>query len=804
MSSRRVCRCSAFLLLGILSVIEPLTVFLTLGLIIYYVLQMRKLKNARRYRIFALAVWALFWSLGAIRCYIVSCEWSALPDISDTKKNISVSGKVYRFEDMSDTNKKSRLYLKDCKLTLSGSRVYSIKNILVYSDNKLITEIGIEQNNSYNILLKELEVRGKVMPMTEPTNEGQFDEEKYYKSVGICYKLLADNIKAVNEYSTSRKKHNMRNISNNAYIKFVRYLAKLRMYISKVYEKSVGAGRAQILQNIVLGEKYRLDDETKELYRQGGISHLLSISGLHISIIGCGIFRLLRKKRISYIFSMIISAIFIMSFGIMTGAGISTVRAIFMFLIYLSAQVLGESYDLLTAMSVVLIVMLIHEPYIVNNSGFQLSFMAVVAVGICFQRMSIDPGEEDDRSSHNKILQKVRTSILLCLSIQFLTLPITLFQYGEAPLLTIPINIMTLPLAPILLFDGILGGTAGLISISFSRVILIPAKIILSYYDMLLRSLKACSINMLITGRPGMHVASIYFAIVILVIVLLKYQKHIKKAKILIVISIGFLLVNFHGKAFEVDILDVGQGDGIYISCGKGKNVFIDGGSSDIDDVGRYRILPFLKAKGIKHIDAWFVSHTDSDHISGLLEVLESGYKVQQIFLARERVEGVNEEKIIQSAIRNKTRILNITAGQSVKLGDTKLKCIFPGKEILSDDINDASMVLLVENKKFKGLFGGDISQESEKKLIDSACLEKVTFFKADHHGSATSNSAPFLEAISPDITVASAGRDNCYGHPATEAVARIHESGSKFLCTSDRGRIKLYLKHGKICVEGY
>ena len=134
--------------------------------------------------------------------------------------------------------------------------------------------------------------------------------------------------------------------------------------------------------------------------------------------------------------------------------------------------------------------------------------------------------------------------------------------------------------------------------------------------------------------------------------------------------------------------------------------------------------------------------------------------------------------------------------------GTTEVRCLFPDAEVPSTDLNDRSLVLLVKDRSFSALFSGDIPTESEERLLAKQCVGPVFFYKAAHHGSKGSNSEEFLQALSPKITIASAGKENRYGHPAKEAVERIESSGSRFYCTIQTGQWKLYRgKDGKMRV---
>lgn len=255
-------------------------------------------------------------------------------------------------------------------------------------------------------------------------------------------------------------------------------------------------------------------------------------------------------------------------------------------------------------------------------------------------------------------------------------------------------------------------------------------------------------------------------------------------------IIICFFIILYQPKhTFEITFLDVGQGDGIYICDGENRNFFIDGGSTDVKQLGEQRILPFLKSNGIKRIDYWFVTHADTDHISGVLEVLESGYNVSYLVLPKAIPKDENYETLVNFAKRSHTDILYMEAGNYIKTKSLTFECLYP-ENIELNNRNDSSLVLELEKDTFRAIFTGDISVDVEKQLLEKGCLEEVSLYKAAHHGSKTASSIEFLQKISPEITVISCGENNFYGHPHKETLERLESVGSSVWNTAECGQI--------------
>lgn len=279
----------------------------------------------------------------------------------------------------------------------------------------------------------------------------------------------------------------------------------------------------------------------------------------------------------------------------------------------------------------------------------------------------------------------------------------------------------------------------------------------------------------------------------------------LNKQKITVIITclLCMLLLFSHvPKQAEVTVLDVGQGDGIYIHTSDGADVFIDGGSNDVKQVGTYRILPFLKAQGVAGIDYWFVSHLDQDHISGLIEAIESGYRIGQVVLAQGVVRDEAYEELTEALANRQIAIQYLDKGAVLRGRTASFTCLAPGLDAVAGERNADSLVLLYEECGFTGFFSGDIPTEEEEKLAAEGKLPAVSFYKAAHHGSKYSNSEKLLSRLQPRVSVVSCSEKNKYGHPGEEAVTHMEESSGLVCYTMKAGQVRVCW--GKRGVEVY
>ena len=677
------------------------------------------------------------------------------------QERISVQGNIYWKE-----RKQEQIiyYLNDAGIRKEGY-VYPCGRIQVYSSK-----------DSYQIG-SCIQADGRYEAFQLPRNEGNFNEEQYYYSKKIGLRIKANQIIPLDK---SRQNYKI-------------WLLKVRRQMEQVFQSCMPEREGGILANMVLGSRELADREVKDLYQRAGISHVLAVSGLHVSIFGMGLYRILQRIYCPLLLAAVISAGVVYSFGVLTGMELSAMRAVIMFLLMMTARVTGYTYDTITALGVSAIIQLWENPFALEHAGFLFSYTAVLGAVVVTKILRTFP----EKKWKKWILDTVSTSFC----IQIVTLPISLFFYYEASVYNILVNGCVLPFMELLLFMGAIGGVAGIFHLGAGNIFLKIPVWILKGCEGVCQFFVGLPGNNLITGKPELEKIILYY--VVLAILLYTISRTGRKRYFLGWGVLTFILCTGNQqKGAEVSFLDVGQGDGIFLQSEQGSGFFIDGGSTNVGKVGTYRILPFLKYRGIQEIEIWFVSHTDADHISGLLEVLEKGYPVRNIVFAEGMVKDEAWEELIKLAECRNSMIHYLKAGEKIEMENTEFTVLYPWEG--GNDKNETSMVLLTEWNGIRGLFTGDIGEAQERKLIQDgrfqAYMKKgVAFYKGAHHGSKLSNSQRLMEMVSPRITVISCGANNQYGHPGKDAVERIEHAGSQIFYTMKSGQIKIRYEDGKL-----
>lgn len=721
------------------------------------------------------------------------------------------------------------LILKDC-VTEKGDR---LGHISLSSDREL--PIGAQVIFSAD----QAEIR-------QQRNDGGFDEKTYLRSKGIFIKLKNPDFEeaAVPAFSPGE------------------WLYRLRSRLSSFYLANLPGEEGGVLSAMALGDRAGMDTEVKDLFSAAGIAHLLAVSGLHISLVAMSLYKLLRKCRLSFAISFAGAVPGALFYALLTGFSVSGERALIMFTIYLFSQVAGEAYDMLTSLSVALLIILLKNPYAVYDTGFIFSFGAVFVVA-AFAGPVTNAYDQLLRYRHRTIhgwepsaLERFSSALFSSAVVCFGTIPLVASFYYIIPTCQILLNALLIPLMSILLPTALLAGIFSL------PLLLFPAHIIIYLYEWTAALSLKLPLARIVTGKPSLLRMALYYSCYyILIRLLLKFFQRLIAAENLadtrtavrklrrrylpLALVLAALLLfdirKIPARQFSFTMVDVGQGDGLYLSTPSGTQIFIDGGSSDENNLGKYTILPFLRSRGIDSIDYWFISHTDADHLNGACEAMEDGFRVKHLVFAEGVVKNENFEKLFRAAQGCGAGILYMKQGDVLADGKGKsllsLTCLYAGdQELYPDDTNANCLALWLKYQDLSMPLWGDLGEEQEGLILEEAWAQKVidgemdtqavkasasdtagtgrqassipsaqghiVCLKCNHHGSKGSNSEEFLDALHPSLALASAGKGNSYGHPNKETKERLSERDIPLYCTIECGEIDLTIEKGALQVR--
>jgi competence protein ComEC len=273
-----------------------------------------------------------------------------------------------------------------------------------------------------------------------------------------------------------------------------------------------------------------------------------------------------------------------------------------------------------------------------------------------------------------------------------------------------------------------------------------------------------------------------------------KKQSHSKPCYSLrmVILMLGFFgsLFWFHyvsNKGLEVTCLDVGQGDAIVCELPDKTVLCIDGGSSSTSHVGTQIIEPYLLSHGIDRVNHWVITHPDSDHYSGILQLLQAGYSVEHLWMAN----VFREDELVQILESFRT-VEWMDANDTLQGNSFKWEVLSPSKtEGSSMSGNDLSVVLLLTVGDTRILFTGDMGFAGESQVIEALQGRQIDILKVAHHGSKNATSEEFLQNTRPKIALLSCGRNNRYGHPHAELLERLEKINAKILRTDKQGMLQ-------------
>ncbi len=735
-------------------------------------------------------------------------------------QTVIVQGRIYQKEVKTQGGQdKTVVYLKQVSFAeAKPPDIEDAENILCY------LEEGVpEPEIGSRVILK-----GTLKNFQQPTNPGQFNAPFYYQILRISFRLDQAEIQ----------------VKSDKFYKIAEGLYQLRRKAGSKMDVLLPEQEASVMKTMLLGEKGILDEEIKGLYQRNGIAHILAISGLHISMIGMGLYQLLRKAGLKIKPGAVLASVVILLYGMMTGFAVSAIRAIIMFLLQMLAQILGRTYDRITALAIAAVLVLVEQPLYLFHSGFQFSFLCVLGISMILP-----------------VLGNVRKGrkLLEGIALMAVTLPVYLGVFYQIPVYSMFLNFIVLPMMSILMGAGIVMTLVAFLwtGLGIPAAWLVTG--ILMVYEKLALFTEQLPHHYWTPGCPAKWQLAVYVAVLIVIAgwgrtkrKAVLYQKDcihrrgscwkgivqedlpchggkwISKYGIPVGICWGLILLGAviltwrFRPELQVTFLDVGQGDCIFLQTEDGTSYLTDGGSSSVSKVGKYRMIPFLKYKGASQLKAVFVSHADSDHCNGIAELLGQaeleGIRVENLVLPDLSDECRSEgyEELVDLAGQNGIAVQYLHEGQQFQDSELFFQCLHPSKGYQAEDLNETSMVLLVTYREFSMLLTGDVQGAGEEHLTQELKVWKepeltehaeteLTILKVAHHGSKNSTSEEFLKAANPKLAIISCGEGNRYGHPHEETLERLEKADVPWFCTKDYGAITVTVDgKSRVKVRGY
>lgn len=558
-------------------------------------------------------------------------------------------------------------------------------------------------------------------------------------------------------------------------------LIHLRFDGLKKIEREFPSSTVGVTQALLFGETGMIAEDTMKAFRELGVVHLLAISGLHVGLIFAILYYYLLRIGVTKESVTWISIVFLLCYIVLTGASPSVMRAAAMLIVILLSRKVASKLSTIDSLSLVFVVFVLYDPYFVFNVGFQLSFL--VSFSLVVSSASI-------LNTSSSIAQLVKVTLVAQLS----SLPIIIYHFYEFSLMGFLTNLLYVPL-----FSSIVLPLTIIVYILSVEWLILLHEYLMDGIHWVSTIIASFPFSTIVMGKPPFLFLIGYLIAIYVVFVWYEKKKYILSMLLLIVWASIHMLVNTYNPYGEIVFMDVGQGDATLIKLPYNRGTYLIDTGGEVQfpkeeweerknrfSVGEDIVVPFLKSKGIRSIDALILTHGDLDHIGGSEAVLEE-MKVKEILISPNSEEKGEMRKIMKIARQKRIPVKEAHYPYSWNGDNDGLHIVSPQDEEYEG--NNDSIVLYGEIGSLKWLFTGDLEEEGEKEFIRNFDLP-IDVLKVGHHGSNTSTTEEFLVETNPSVAVISAGETNRFGHPHPEVVERLKRRGITIYSTGENGAI--------------
>lgn len=550
--------------------------------------------------------------------------------------------------------------------------------------------------------------------------------------------------------------------------------------------------KAALYQGIMLGDKSALNAQLKSSMQLTGTAHVLTVSGLHLSMIALALSALLEKAALSRRSRFFLLGLFLSVFTALTGGAAGTVRAMIMALMRELAKARSRQYEPLTSLSFAALLMTLYRPVWALDASFQFSFFVVLGI------ILLAGGVDLLRAKRAQTLSRVRSvlrSLWALIGVSFCAqtaaLPMQLLLYGYVPLLSLPMNAFCSLLMPPMMLLGWAGTLLAFASSSLGALAGWCGMRLASLFESV--SLWAASLPFAIIRLPSPYGVSVFlFAVLMMLLsIRIRFGERRRAAVWMIAAAMSLSYVPRFCAGNGYVQLDVGQGDAALFRQGR-HAVVIDVGPED-----SYDLLRYLRHEGLL-VDAVILSHPDQDHAGAMKMLLDSEIAVENIIVAKGALHQKTTEGVKAAFDQIKAErisVREVSSGDELDFGALHMRVLSPDDALSGD--NERSLVLHAELEDVHFLLTGDLPLESEPENLPYADVLKVA-----HHGSKNATSEKLLASVQPKAALISVGEGNWYKHPSPVLLDRLEAANAEILRTDKQGCITLWLRDGSFWAE--
>lgn len=633
--------------------------------------------------------------------------------------------------------------------------------------NKKI-DIGLQVKN-------KIFLAGNLKIQSLARNEGGFNYRRYLNSKNI-YGVIT-----VNENTIILKEEGK-----------IDFITKIKYYIENTFSKVLPKNFAGIINGMLNGDTKNVSENILEDFKNSGVTHLLAVSGSNVAYI-IMFLSLSSNKIFGKYISYYIIIISIIIFIFVSGASASVARAGIMAILNIVAILFSKKSNTINNICFSALFLLIINPLTIYDVGFILSFVGTLGIVVLSKNIMLLI------QKYIKI-QFISETISVTLSAQIMLTPVMLYYFNTFSLISLLSNFLIVPISGFLTILGFILIIFSLFSIKIARILAYAIYTLIFFMLKVTNFFGKISCANILIPTPTVLEIIFYYLLIFLIIknILTK-----KKTILLIFISIflSLFIRNIPSDNLKLNMVDVGQGDCIYIETPNKKTILIDGGGTEGSDydIGENILVPYLLDKGKNKVDLIIISHPHEDHIEGVFTVIEK-LKVEKVVISKMLENNELIIKLKETCNRRGTKIIEVSKGDILKIGDITFEILYPYSKSSEENLNNMSIVTKIKYNSVTALFTGDLEKEREAELMGDL---NADILKVGHHGSNTSTSEKFLKKVMPQIALISVGEDNSYGHPSDEVLKRLRKYGISIYRTDLCGEIKLKInRKGRIKLD--
>ena len=732
----------------------------------------------------------VFFCLGMIR---FSCaEMLPTSDISKWKGNVvrvtGIAAEAPRKTETADGTQKLRYLLNAKQVEVQGKKYSASGNMYVYASIKQGETVPDARIGD------EVTASGKVRIPHGYADPGQLDTVQMLRSQGITAQLVAG-------------KQGIRVIPQESML-FLRKMEEIRTHYRTRMEEVMPKSDAAAIFAMLFGGYEGIRPELTEAFTVTGIVHILSVSGSHISLLAAtiawlgGLCRLSRRIQVVFVVAAIVV------YSILSGCVPPVLRSALMGGLTFLALALEREKEagrilLLTGMG-----MLLASPMYLFHISFQLSFLATA--GLLYAAPPIRRWMRE-----RNVPEFFAGALSITIAAQLSTLPILAWYFNQLSLSSLLANLLIVPIVEGMIVLGLFSGMVAFFLPFLGKVFFLFNSLLLGVVYEMARWMEALPASQVYLPTFPFWLSVLFYAGLLMVCSkrgrdlagkFLREQKVLAISMVLLVGAISFAWHCLYRDEVVFAVLDVGQGDAMLLKTAHHAAMFDAGGTREGGfDVGARVDVPYLLHQGVRKLDYIFLTHAHEDHAGGVGGILRKHFPVGTVLTASESRAAY--EKVLQVPVEalEKARLRQAVEGEVFELDGVKVEVLYApacsGKPATG---NEVSNVYRITYGKASFLVTGDLVAEEERKLLEEGKDVQALVLKCGHHGSRTSTSQEFLEAVHPRYAVIGVGRDNSFGHPNKEILERLEKQGIEIYRTDMDGAIEFHTDGKRMWAETY